>query len=391
MARTILTTPGEDVDVGGTVAVIGTRSPGEVITITRGNISLDASFNAGGDTIVLPGNSGTYTIRLSGSQAIIESGGTRVSVPLGTAGTEFQFDDNTFSLRIDAATGSALLGEQQLTSTAQPIGSGQDATALTLDADTVLGAESTLISGYDRVTLGTARDEAGEDGHVYDITLDDDNAPTSTSVLLIDGSNLAGDDDGDGPLVAENVRIDALFVRAYALEIETGDGDDVIAGTFNSDLIITNGGADLIFGFEGDDFISAGDGFDSISGGEGADTLAGGSGRDVFFYQRQSESTPENPDVIVDFVSGVDVIDATLINLVKDIEFVGNVFGHAAAELALQPFDFNIDAVFDQASNTLWFNLNDDMQLDENDLAIVLQGVSSLVAADVKDDTVSFG
>ena len=71
MARLILTTPGEDVDVGGTVTVVGTRSGGEVITITRGNISLDGSFNAGGDTIVLPGDSENYTVRLSGSQAVI--------------------------------------------------------------------------------------------------------------------------------------------------------------------------------------------------------------------------------------------------------------------------------------------------------------------------------
>ena len=51
----------------------------------------------------------------------------------------------------------------------------------------------------------------------------------------------------------------------------------------------------------------------------------------------------------------------------------------------LEPFDFNIDAVFDQSTNTLWFNVNDDMQLDENDVAIVLSGVSSLMAEDVRD------
>ncbi len=212
MARFTLTTPGEDVDVGGNGSVIGTRTGGEVITVTRGDISFDASFNAGGDIIILPGNASEYTVRLSGSQAIIEASGARVSIPLGTAGIDIQFVD-----------------------------SGQDATALSLDADTVLGAESTLISGYDTVTLGTARDETGEDGHVYDITLDDDNAPASTSVLRINGSSLAGDPDGGGPLVAEDVRIHALLVSAYALEVETGNGDDDVAGTLNSDVIITNG------------------------------------------------------------------------------------------------------------------------------------------------------
>ncbi len=121
MARTILTTPGEDVDVGGTVTLIGTRTGGEVITITRGNISLDASFNAGGDTIVLPGSSGAYTVQLSGSQAIIASSGVTVSIPLGTAGTAIQFSNATLTLLINPATGTAMLGEQTLTSTAQPI------------------------------------------------------------------------------------------------------------------------------------------------------------------------------------------------------------------------------------------------------------------------------
>ncbi len=121
MARLILTTPGEDVDIGGTVTVIGTRSGGEVITITRGNITLDASFNAGGDTIVLPGDAGTYTVRLSGSQAIIASSDVSVSIPLGTVGTSIQFAGETLSLVIDTSTGEAKLGQLTITSTAQVI------------------------------------------------------------------------------------------------------------------------------------------------------------------------------------------------------------------------------------------------------------------------------
>jgi hypothetical protein len=54
MARVILTQPGEDVDVGGDLTVIGTRTGGEVITVLRGTIILNASFNAGGDTVRLP-------------------------------------------------------------------------------------------------------------------------------------------------------------------------------------------------------------------------------------------------------------------------------------------------------------------------------------------------
>lgn len=121
MARLTLTTPGEHVDVGGTVSVIGNRTGGDVITVTRGDISLDASFNAGGDTIVLPGNAGAYTVQLSGSRAIIASDGISVSVPLGAAATSIQFAGETLSLLIDVNTGEARLGQLVLTTTAQPI------------------------------------------------------------------------------------------------------------------------------------------------------------------------------------------------------------------------------------------------------------------------------
>ncbi len=121
MARLILTTPGEDVDVGGTVTVIGTRSGGEVITITRGDISLDTSFNAGGDTIVLPGDAGIYTVQLSGSRAIIAADGISVSIPLGTVGTSIQFAGETLSLLIDLGSGEPRLGQLTLTTTAQAI------------------------------------------------------------------------------------------------------------------------------------------------------------------------------------------------------------------------------------------------------------------------------
>jgi hypothetical protein len=54
MARLILTEPGKDVVVGGNVTVIGTVAPGEVITVIRGNVMLDPSFNTGGNTVRLP-------------------------------------------------------------------------------------------------------------------------------------------------------------------------------------------------------------------------------------------------------------------------------------------------------------------------------------------------
>ncbi|WP_248751996.1 M10 family metallopeptidase C-terminal domain-containing protein [Pseudomonas sp. MWU15-20650] len=46
-----------------------------------------------------------------------------------------------------------------------------------------------------------------------------------------------------------------------------------------------------------------------LKGGGGADTLTGGGGADVFVYDKATDSTAANADLITDFVSGTDKID----------------------------------------------------------------------------------
>jgi serralysin len=53
-----------------------------------------------------------------------------------------------------------------------------------------------------------------------------------------------------------------------------------------------------------------------LTGGAGRDTLIGGGGADTFVYNKASDSTPGNPDVLEDFTSGVDKID--LSRVLKD-------------------------------------------------------------------------
>lgn len=48
-----------------------------------------------------------------------------------------------------------------------------------------------------------------------------------------------------------------------------------------------------------------------LKGGGGADTLSGGGGADVFVYDKASDSTAANADLITDFVSGRDRVDLT--------------------------------------------------------------------------------
>ncbi len=246
MARLTLTTPGEDVDVGGTVTVIGTRTGGEVITITRGNISLDASFNAGGDTIVLPGESGTYTVRLSGSQAIIASSGVSVSIPLGTAGTSIQFADNTLSLVIDTASGEAKLGQQTITSTAQVVAQSFFGTSVFLETEANDTIGTADVVDRDLVTINPFDDPNLTDPGAPSVELrgqiDDNNDVDVFAIFLEAGETITLDVDGNfDPDVESGLNsVVSLSDSAGNVLAENDDGDVTDVGTtspFDSFLV----------------------------------------------------------------------------------------------------------------------------------------------------------
>ncbi|MEW5699240.1 M10 family metallopeptidase C-terminal domain-containing protein [Pseudomonas synxantha] len=62
-----------------------------------------------------------------------------------------------------------------------------------------------------------------------------------------------------------------------------------------------------------------------LAGGGGADRLQGGGGADTFVYDLTSDSTPDNPDVILDFESGVDRLDVSA--LLKTANIKALLFG----------------------------------------------------------------
>ncbi|KAB0563362.1 metalloprotease [Pseudomonas palleroniana] len=61
----------------------------------------------------------------------------------------------------------------------------------------------------------------------------------------------------------------------------------------------------------GDDTLKGNDGDNRLKGGRGSDKLRGGAGSDTFIYERISDSTPQKPDFIQDFSSGIDKIDVS--------------------------------------------------------------------------------
>ena len=62
-------------------------------------------------------------------------------------------------------------------------------------------------------------------------------------------------------------------------------------------------------GGSGSDTLTGNEQRNRLKGGGGADTLHGGGGPDTFVYDRVSDSTPQNPDIIKDFTSGLDTIN----------------------------------------------------------------------------------
>lgn len=100
--------------------------------------------------------------------------------------------------------------------------------------------------------------------------------------------------------------------------INGGNGDDVLTGTADADLIRCLPSKDWIDGAGGNDTISGGHnsdriygnaGDDLISGGDGFDRLYGGDGHDIANYSVQvnavsirlsTETSPISGDVLID-------------------------------------------------------------------------------------------
>lgn len=113
-------------------------------------------------------------------------------------------------------------------------------------------------------------------------------------------------------------------------KIDGGDGKDTIVGGTGNDSI--NGGEDddIINGGAGNDTIDGGNGNDTINGrndndtidaGTGSDKLYGGSGKDIFNYEAINDSLFTSPDTIMDFETGIDKIDISLLSKISNSFF----------------------------------------------------------------------
>lgn len=103
-----------DVIVGGNYQIFGT-SGAEEVTYHFGSLSLEPSFNRGGDTLYLPRAAQAYSAHQVGSSVILTSADGAITIPIGTAGMNLDFGSDERVLRFDLATSSIRIDDQAIT------------------------------------------------------------------------------------------------------------------------------------------------------------------------------------------------------------------------------------------------------------------------------------
>jgi serralysin len=112
--------------------------------------------------------------------------------------------------------------------------------------------------------------------------------------------------DGDGN--------DTLDVSGYqsnqVINLKAGAFSDI--GGLKGNVSIARGCTiENAIGGSGHDTLIGNDVDNRLTGGAGADQLRGGGGADTFIYNHASDSSPSQPDTIMDFTSGTDKIDVS--------------------------------------------------------------------------------
>ena len=178
------------VTISGKATIFGTSS-NDVVALDAGksvNLTFDASFNKGGDIIILDKDAGSYSAVRSGSSILLTTTNETLNIPVGTAGLTLRFTDGDRSMLF--ASGAFKIGDQTI---------GTAATALTpsvtfTSIDIGTGSASETVSGAGAKVIFT--DDATKNSFVKITNFGPDDLIRVTGAT--DYNFTTGDLDGDG-------------------------------------------------------------------------------------------------------------------------------------------------------------------------------------------------
>ncbi len=292
--------------------------------------------------------------------------------------------DATVTATGDGTTDYAIIVEDAATGTA-------DSLNLVVEGEDGIALNGLTVADVETINLTSAATDA------------DETAPGANTVdLIADGTtalNISGETElvmGAATSLTDIETVDAagfdagldidLSTAAQAVTITTGAGADVVVGSDFADTInVGNGGNTVTGGLGGDDITLGGgvteDDVDTIvfndvaeSQGVNVDTITG--------FQVAVQSTDDiNSDTVVDADDVInDILDFSGVVATGTSSYAGEANGYGAVLTTLQAGNTDSLAVLDTSTNTLYWDVNADGQLDNNDMAIELAGVTDLSA-----------
>ncbi len=162
----LLSSSGFEGSIGGSGSVFGAAGYQEITILDLPSfITLDPSFNAGGDSLHLSGDADEWQVSQSGTSAVFSDGDTTVQVPAGTSGMFIVFDDGDRLLRIDTTEGSLKIGSQAFDTNGAQVSAPSDGATLPTDlspdavAKVLLVSEGTATAGGNLSIFGTSNGE----------------------------------------------------------------------------------------------------------------------------------------------------------------------------------------------------------------------------------------
>lgn len=317
-------------------------------SVTNGGTLKSINFTDGGDTfvnsgvllsdLIFPGgkinNSGTFKGTLTTYQAveITNTGKIEGLITLGDAGNTLT-NSGALSGYLNGGDGDDIVKSTGTINGIVTLGAGDDYFSGGNGRDIVRngdGADTYLLGGGDDWYSAYAFSGAGGEATDYidaGAGIDSYDVDEGTfASLFINIDTMAHTYAGQTTIAATTAYGAAVSGDATGVTSkDTVKGFESVYGSDQADTVYGNSAAnvmwgraghDYLIGFGGSDQLRGDEGDDHLSGGLGADGLTGGSGADVFHYDTVKDSgiTKATRDTIMDFESGVDRIDLSLLD-----------------------------------------------------------------------------